>query len=1094
MPRTNHQMLVEVMAELNAGEFTKDWKKLSQDIKTDLTQKLGKAVGAGFSVKKLEPFEKQLKKLTSTLSSKMKEMHQAEKDLAAATTDEARKAVKVRVEGIKQEIRDMDKKYKKEWTHVDRLVKRRGKAIEEIERRASLSRTEKLEEAADVFENRLTKTFDNLKAGPHGWADLLKNMGKGASAKGDQMGVSDNGMMKQMGGLLSKLGPALVAIGAVAAGLAAIVKILVDADSAAKEFNKALLDTGATVGDMGSNLYTLDATLGNLRDSFSEFSDFNHKWGTTAKEQIAILGGYMEAGQTMKELTSGAKGLDEEMRRLKDSTAGAVAYSKLLGTTSADMAGHFSEYMDDLGVTLGGIEERFSAIRVKAMEGGFGVKRFFAQVLQATSGMTMYNVRLEESASLLMTMSKILGQKVGAEFFQDLAKGKKGESTQDSVRNVKLVGEGLSKKIGTTETVNQATEFARKFQELQQKDRGKAALFQEGMGAAGNLLNDPKAFAEAISKMSVDQFAAFQAKATATDPELAKGLSSLYDVSQVLKGTLGGNVSARQSYGAAASLWADLNSMQAVIGKRLDEIAPDELENKMAAEHVTGKDAERLRQAAMVGRDYAGKLSVAKEYQGKGQYNEFNEQYGKSMGLFLDEGGKLFRSVTKNGVVDVEATKKGTEIKGLGDLVMSSGEELANTMKEQVPEDIKLAQIVASNTTEISKILEQGVEYWLMKISNLTEGIYSVITGSASAEEKAAKEGARRGLVGEAESAQKNLFKANSVLRALQAENNPANAEKIKEAQAQVEAAQAQSEQAAKALEVFRDLSGPEVVTGIEDPEKLRALYSSAARAAAGGQDARDQAALGGLKKLKANGPDSAMSWGDYDSGDFKDDLDTGSKMAELVDEAKKNNLTSAELEKKLTDYYSDDKMHPIDEGTQKEISTQVKQYKEKERKDKLRFEDTVPKKQADLIQKAFTSVQDDSAMASALADFIDPKDLSDAIRQIKTGQIDPALAHVLEDPNFKDTLKGKSLSPEMRASLSAAPAHDMLLQMGSDGVKWAHRVDPEDVGVVAKKGGALDRAPSSGGGPPTVVHNHFYNDGKGIWNSLRNWERARGK
>jgi len=78
----------------------------------------------------------------------------------------------------------------------------------------------------------------------------------------------------------------------------------------------------------------------------------------------------------------------------------------------------------------------------------------------------------------------------------------------------------------------------------------------------------------------------------------------------------------------------------------------------------------------------------------------------------------------------------------------------------------------------------------------------------------------------------------------------------------------------------------------------------------------------------------------------------------------------------------------------------------------------------------------------------------------------------LLADPKYASVIG--YLPPEVQTALleGESPANDFVMQIGSNGVKFAQRVDPGDVGVFSKPGGALVNAPRGGGGT-LVMHNY---------------------
>ena len=81
-----------------------------------------------------------------------------------------------------------------------------------------------------------------------------------------------------------------------------------------------------------------------------------------------------------------------------------------------------------------------------------------------------------------------------------------------------------------------------------------------------------------------------------------------------------------------------------------------------------------------------------------------------------------------------------------------------------------------------------------------------------------------------------------------------------------------------------------------------------------------------------------------------------------------------------------------------------------------------------------------------------------------------------------------KLVPPAVYKNLLTPAATDMVLQVGSNGVKFAQRVDPGDVGVFSKPGGALSKAGGSSG--VTNVY-HLYNDGPGVLAAITKAQQA---
>jgi hypothetical protein len=482
------RMLADLDLKVNATQVQKDWKKTQDQIYKSFSEMIGEAVSLGFKHTNLSDMAKRLTKIQDDINESrqraLKLEHQIQEKLARKESAENEKRI---LAEEKLKLKHLEARSKQEFKAGERLIARRKKAYEEAERLASRTMGEKAEE----FGDSLSKGFDDLKSFNIG--NIFKGIGARTEAKGAQMmmkseqGGAMAGMMSQIGGFLAKLGPALVAIGGIAAGLAAIVKIILDADSKAKELNRALLDGGVAATDLADGFNDVTEKVDLLRRSFTEALGFNRKWGITAKDSLEVLKSYDEAGVPVRNLVGNIEDAEAATQRLQGATEGALAYSKLLGISNTEAAAHMAGYMEELGLTLQGVEERFSEITAAAKESGFATKRFFNMVLQATTGMSMYNVRLDEAAGLLIHLGKILGQKMGGDFLQQLTKGFKDEGTLDRVRKTMTTGVEKSLNILRKDSVNATQEFLDKLRGASEDTKAAFQKAFEETGLKGDL-------------------------------------------------------------------------------------------------------------------------------------------------------------------------------------------------------------------------------------------------------------------------------------------------------------------------------------------------------------------------------------------------------------------------------------------------------------------------------------------------------------------------------------------------------------------------------------------------------------------------------
>jgi len=165
--------------------------------------------------------------------------------------------------------------------------------------------------------------------------------------------------------------------------------------------------------------------------------------------------------------------------------------------------------------------------------------------------------------------------------------------------------------------------------------------------------------------------------------------------------------------------------------------------------------------------------------------------------------------------------------------------------------------------------------------------------------------------------------------------------------------------------------------------------------------------------------------------------------------------------------------------------------------KDQIAADRKMIEKQTDDFLKGMSKSDEDTRTAllsNILASKITDRDTREGMaRALATGQgveryadnVDPALA--------KDLLGGGQLSlrGDSASMLNRRAADDLILQVGSNGVKFAHRVDPGDVGVFSKPGGAISQAGGGGSKGGSVNIFHLYNDGPGVMRSIEKAQKA---
>lgn len=306
----------------------------------------------------------------------------------------------------------------------------------------------KTKQTADALGNGFLDTIEKAKAKDLvGFARSLmggasQKLGEAAKKKEAMAAAADSAAAAE------KLSKAAAALSAVASGLAiagaalvAVVALLKAADDQARAMNKTLLE-GASAADFafkGEAVRTADVTA-NLdaarKASFKLAGEFRGQ----ADEFAGILAQLNQAGLSYKEMGKAARAGRSEVDAMADAARQTFTWSKAMGLSINEAAEAQAEWSKNFGSDFTDIDEKFASIQAAAMQGGFNVKRFFTAVSQATAGMAIYNIRMEEAAILLSKTSKILGDTDASDFIRSLTQGFADESITDRMKRIMIAG------------------------------------------------------------------------------------------------------------------------------------------------------------------------------------------------------------------------------------------------------------------------------------------------------------------------------------------------------------------------------------------------------------------------------------------------------------------------------------------------------------------------------------------------------------------------------------------------------------------------------------------------------------------------------
>ena len=710
----------------------KDWDKYFDSIKA-ASSKLA------LNPFKFEDMRKEFEKYTNEASVAGKK--------AKALNDKLRDGEK---KGISKDLKE---RYEKELTYqrhlmrkatlqagkitgkeIDLQVKRKG-LLDEFDTLSKKSWDERIEEGAAKTKG----LFNELRGANLGlFSDVFKGVGKATARRGAALkrehagGGGTDKVMSGLGSLLGTLGPILLSVGALVGAFTAVLGIIMAADSHVKEMNRSLLDSGVTISDLTADTQSFESVLTAVGTAAENMSE-NLVWGTNAKEQMEIIAAYQQGGFSIREMV-------EQQRNFRDVTASALTYAKLLGVAAPEMATQQAKMMEDWSLSLESVQDQFSLIYQAARESSFGTKRFYSMVLNVTSGMAGYNVRVAEASALLLRLSKVMSPEKAQQFMQGLIGKHAQMGTLDRIKDILVIGPEKMSEALIGSARNEADFFI--------KNVGKKlGVAQKAMGEIGLDIDlsglgrkeDQDKVLKQLANMTVAQRESFEGILLEEDPELFKLMQGVIGASKGMKKDRDSQVEAMDFTGVGSELVLELEKVEGIIGKRLHEIT--DAKERAFAEQELGK----------VGLDYKATVDVSramssswKRLQGtkgdkdiqkllegvkKGdsysikKFEELQKKQIAAHGATIDEEGKVISAaIDENGQIVT-----GGPLNSLNDYIRTRGEALQKAVIDKQDENLQAAKRIADSTTDMAKRLQIGVEAMLSKIYRLLEPALSVI-------------------------------------------------------------------------------------------------------------------------------------------------------------------------------------------------------------------------------------------------------------------------------------------------------------------------------------------------------------------------------
>lgn len=586
---------------------------------------------------------------------------------------------------------------------------------------------------AGVAKGLAKSVFGSLKAGGGSigkWAESNKDAGgmKGKLAGG--MAKEFGMISKSVGPMiqqLMKLGPILSLSAGILAGM---FKVLVDIESQAKGFNKDILESAGSAamlykngGDASKTFKDMDQTLDSLRSSAYNVGE-NMKWGINADVHKGLINTFTQEGVSLNTLRDSFKTAGDaanaalpQVQSFGDLTHMAVAYSRTLGVSVAEIGTMQAEMFTELGGGLGQIQLQFARMARDSAESGIAANKFFNIIRGVSSDLALYNTRLEQTTTILKLLGKAMSPKNAAKFLQSMSKGMKDMSEEDRIKQTLIAGEGKQREIV--------------MKDLKQKE---ALLYSDIAKQGGTTLEEVQKAAVLSAKDGGKAMNEILAKVPAeARGQYAEAMSEIkMDKNAVDKGGVVGLAEASSNLSMAGAFDAKVAALQRFGGKKkLSDMTGIE---GFAARKATNTSLEEFRSMA--------KMEAAIDSQKKTMEDAM---VAVKNGGGSEEDKKMVERMEALGIKDKGSLDKASNSDVIRAMTRSDQEALADS-QEQVNWAEKQASLTSGLADKMDVIISGIFEYLyvaLKDVITLVNDLLTIIANSAMFKAAAGSEGER---------------------------------------------------------------------------------------------------------------------------------------------------------------------------------------------------------------------------------------------------------------------------------------------------------------------------------------------------------------
>ena len=472
---------LEEMASAAFGAGTiKGIKGASRAMENDVMQIMANAFKVGMRKEGRELY-RQFESAGKALKSAREDIARIDQRMLQVTDQASRNRLARERAAHEQRIKNENTALAASIKELDGASQRFGEMIEEASRNASRNFSQSVKKAGEGFSKWVGKGLD-LRSGMPDPQDMGNAFGSAVTGKmapaltkfaAKQAGKG--GMMGMLGSAAGAMAGAAAAIAGAAAAIGAVVAILAAAYGQAKELNRAILQ-GQAAADMFDVMASRGRGLGEqLEETRRAALQVATQFRMTGEEVSTMMGEISGAGLMMRQWGDYTGEAVDRMKQLTMVTRQTITMQTAFGVSASEIAGFQSTMFQEMGRGLERVNDAFVSIFSSSQKSTMTTKGFFTAVAEASSGMALYNFRVEDTVALLTDMVKVLGEDLAS---SQISGGNEYASMgmEDRMRTIMNAG-GNAGAIFGADFDRQAGEFASNFaEELGRSDFAGGAL------------------------------------------------------------------------------------------------------------------------------------------------------------------------------------------------------------------------------------------------------------------------------------------------------------------------------------------------------------------------------------------------------------------------------------------------------------------------------------------------------------------------------------------------------------------------------------------------------------------------------------------